>query len=314
MKNYKLIWLGIFCCLQPLILFAQRGEMIRKAFLDPKSDQVLVVAHRGNWRSAPENSVAAIDSAIQMGVDIVEIDIHKTKDGQLILMHDDRVDRTTNGKGLIKDYTLAEIKKLKLKDKDGNLTEHIVPTLEEALLAGKGQIMFNLDKAYSVFDEVYAVLEKTGTASLVIMKGGQPVETVKSEFGDYLDKVIYIPVIGLDGKDGEKKVRDYMTQLHPAAFELVYSDSSSPLPRKVKSIILGKSRIWYNTLWASLAGGHEDDQALKDQIDKVIHTSNLFYNVPMMEAAEKLVKASGMSKVFFTNSGTEAIEGAIKAA
>ena len=118
MKNYKLIWFGIFCCLQPLILFAQRGETIRKAFLDPKSDQVLVVAHRGNWRSAPENSVAAIDSAIQMGVDIVEIDIHKTKDGQLILMHDDRVDRTTNGKGLIKDYTLAEIKKLKLKDKD----------------------------------------------------------------------------------------------------------------------------------------------------------------------------------------------------
>ena len=56
------------------------------------------------------------------------------------------------------------------------------------------------------------------------------------------------------------------------------------------------------------------DQALKDQIDKVIHTSNLFYNVPMMEAAERLVKASGMSKVFFTNSGTEAIEGAIKAA
>ena len=94
MKNYKLIWLGIFCCLQPLILFAQRGETIRKAFLDPKSDRVLVVAHRGNWRSAPENSVAAIDSAIQMGVDIVEIDIHKTKDGQLILMHDDRVDRT----------------------------------------------------------------------------------------------------------------------------------------------------------------------------------------------------------------------------
>ena len=154
MKNYKLIWFGIFCCLQPLILFAQRGETIRKAFLDPKSDQVLVVAHRGNWRSAPENSVAAIDSAIQMGVDIVEIDIHKTKDGQLILMHDDRVDRTTNGKGLIKDYTLAEIKKLKLKDKLGNLTEHIVPTLEGALLAGKGQIMFNLDKAYSVFDEV----------------------------------------------------------------------------------------------------------------------------------------------------------------
>lgn len=56
------------------------------------------------------------------------------------------------------------------------------------------------------------------------------------------------------------------------------------------------------------------NQALKEQIDKVIHTSNLFYNVPMTEAAEKLVKATGLSRVFFTNSGTEAIEGAIKVA
>lgn len=58
----------------------------------------------------------------------------------------------------------------------------------------------------------------------------------------------------------------------------------------------------------------EYTQALKDQIDKLTHISNLYYSVPMMEAAEKVVKASGMSKVFFTNSGTEAIEGAIKAA
>ena len=56
------------------------------------------------------------------------------------------------------------------------------------------------------------------------------------------------------------------------------------------------------------------DEALKEQVDKLLHTSNLFYNIPAIEAAGKLVKASGMSKVFFTNSGTEAIEGAVKAA
>lgn len=61
-------------------------------------------------------------------------------------------------------------------------------------------------------------------------------------------------------------------------------------------------------------GNKAYNQALKDQVDKLIHTSNLFYNMPMAEAAEKLLKASGLSKVFFTNSGTEAIEGAIKAA
>ncbi|HIU75324.1 MAG TPA: aspartate aminotransferase family protein [Candidatus Pelethocola excrementipullorum] len=61
-------------------------------------------------------------------------------------------------------------------------------------------------------------------------------------------------------------------------------------------------------------GNEAYNQALKDQIDQLIHTSNLYYNVPMGEAAEKLVKASDMDKVFFTNSGTEAIEGTIKVA
>lgn len=61
-------------------------------------------------------------------------------------------------------------------------------------------------------------------------------------------------------------------------------------------------------------GNQEYNEALKNQIDKLLHTSNLYYNVPMTEAAEKLLKASGLSKVFFTNSGTEAIEGAVKAA
>lgn len=60
-------------------------------------------------------------------------------------------------------------------------------------------------------------------------------------------------------------------------------------------------------------GNEEYKQALKDQIDKLTHISNLYYSDPMAEAAEKVVKASGMSRVFFTNSGTEAIEGAIKA-
>lgn len=61
-------------------------------------------------------------------------------------------------------------------------------------------------------------------------------------------------------------------------------------------------------------GNEAYNQALKDQIDRVIHTSNLYYNLPLAEAAEKVVKESGMDKVFFTNSGTEAIEGAIKTA
>ena len=61
-------------------------------------------------------------------------------------------------------------------------------------------------------------------------------------------------------------------------------------------------------------GNEKLNAALKDQIDQLVHTSNLYYNVPMAEASRKVVEATGLSKVFFTNSGTEAIEGAIKAA
>ena len=61
-------------------------------------------------------------------------------------------------------------------------------------------------------------------------------------------------------------------------------------------------------------GNRKYNEALKDQIDKLMHTSNLYYNLPIMEAAEKILKISKMDRVFFTNSGTEAIEGAIKAA
>lgn len=240
MKKSRFIVLLLLFCLQPGFLAAQRAEAIRKDVLNPHLDKVLVVAHRGNWSIAPENSLAAIDSAIRMKVDIVEIDIRKTKDGQLVLMHDDTVDRTTNGTGKVKDKTLAEIKQLRLKDKDGRLTEHTVPTLEEALLAAKGQIMVNLDKAYSIFDDVYVILKKTDTADLVIMKGAQPVETVKREFGSYLDKVIYMPVVTIDEEKSMKVVEDYMEQLHPVAFELCYRNVASPVPAQMDAGWQGK--------------------------------------------------------------------------
>lgn len=79
----------------------------------------------------------------------------------------------------------------------------------------------------------------------------------------------------------------------------------------------GKKYLDFGAGIAVFALGYNDKEysdALKAQIDKVIHTSNLFYNIPAAKAAEKLIKASKMDKAFFTNSGTEAIEGAIKAA
>ena len=156
-----------------------RAERIREQLLTCDESSVIVVAHRADWRNYPENSLEAIQSAIDMGVDMLEIDVQRTKDGVLMLMHDHNLDRTTTGTGNVADTNWEDIAKLNLKDYQGNVTAYKVPKLEDALLMCKDRIMINLDKADRYFDEVFALLEKTGTTNLIVMKGGQPANEVK---------------------------------------------------------------------------------------------------------------------------------------
>ena len=109
---------------------------------------VIVLAHRACWGPAPEVSVAAINHCLVVGADMVEIDVRRTRDGALILMHDESVDRTTDGTGLVSELTLAQIKSLHLKTAGGGpqsvITAERVPTLEEGLAAAKGKLLVNL--------------------------------------------------------------------------------------------------------------------------------------------------------------------------
>ena len=280
MKKNKLFLLFLLVILTGQVgLSAQTDRIaeIRNTLNNPNTDKVLVVAHRGDWRYAPENSLAAIDNAIKMGVDVVELDVQMTKDGHIILMHDKTLDRTTTGKGLVRECTLDSIKELNLKNGCAIKTIHRVPTLEEAMLHAKGKIMINLDKAYDIFDEVYVILEKTNTTNQVIMKGSQPAEQVKKEFGKYLDKVLYMPIVNLDKKDAVEQITKFMKELNPVAFELLFVSDSNRVPFEVKELLKGKSLIWYNTLWDTMAGGHDDDMSLENP-DKgygyLIHSLN----------------------------------------
>ena len=260
-KNYILLLL-LLC---QTVVWAQgtdRVAGIREKLFNPDSKDVLVVSHRGDWRNACENSVEAVRNASRMGVDIVEIDLGRTKDGELIVMHDDKVDRTTTGKGYVKDLTLAEIKQLRLRNGCNIKTIYKVPTLEEVLLEAKGKVMLNLDKAFDYFHQVYELLEKTGTANLVIMKSNAPAEDVQRDYGKYLDKVIFMPKVNLDDEDAIRKLNDYLRILKPVAIEFKFAHDTNPLPYEVKRIMAGKSRIWYNTLWDTHAGGHDDDCSL----------------------------------------------------
>lgn len=242
-----------------------RAEILREKILSGDTTSVLVVAHRGDWRYAPENSIAAIEHSIAVGVDVVEIDLQLTADSVLIVMHDSKLDRTTTGKGKVKDWTLDSIRTLKLKNGAGIRTKHSVPTLEEALNVAKGKVLINLDKADRYFDLVMPVLERTGTARQIIMKGSKPADEVLALYGEYLDEVIYMPVVNLDKENVEELMSGYEEILKPAAYELTYAEAEDDeMPLKFRQDLSGKALIWYNTLWDTLCGGHDDDLSLED--------------------------------------------------
>ncbi|HEX7367238.1 MAG TPA: glycerophosphodiester phosphodiesterase family protein [Pelobium sp.] len=229
---------------------------------DQKTNQVLVVSHRADWRNFPENSIEGIESAIAMGVDMVEIDIHKTKDGQLVLMHDNTIDRTTNGKGKVSDWTLDSLKTLSLKNGLGIVKRYKIPTLEEAMLAAKGKVLVNLDKCYNYFPEAYEILKKTNTINQAVMKASKPVETVQKEFGKYLNEVVFMPIVDLDKPGAEKIIDDYQKTYKPVAFEFIFTKECSADKALLEKVVRNGSKIWINSLWASLNGGHDDDLAI----------------------------------------------------
>ena len=243
---------------------ADRVTQLREKLLARDIPDVLVIAHRGDWRYAPENSLEAVEHSIKNGVDVVEVDLQRTADGVLIIMHDATLDRTTSGKGKIAETSLEDIRKLTLRSGCGTRTPHKVPTLEELLLATKGRVLVNLDKADRYFDEVYPLLQKTGTARQIIMKGGKPDAEVRQRYGKYLDEIIYMPIVNLDKKDALKTINDFLAGTRPVAFELLYKSDSNPLPARLAGELKGKALIWYNTLWEGMAGGHEDERALTD--------------------------------------------------
>ena len=228
------------------------------------NNQVIVVAHRGDWRNAPENSLQAIQNCIDMGVDMVEIDVRQTKDGQLVLMHDNTIDRTTTGTGKVSEVTWEYLQTLQLKDGIGHSTPHKIPTLEEALNLCKGKILVNLDKSYDIFDKCYEVMEKTATVDQVVIKGNIPYDQVEQEFGQYLDKVFFMPIVRLDHPDARSVINDYLQEDIPVAFEFTVPQDTISIIQDFESIRQKGASVWVNSLWPQHNGGHDDEKAALD--------------------------------------------------
>ncbi|RQO75344.1 glycerophosphodiester phosphodiesterase [Pedobacter sp. KBW06] len=173
MKQFNLLLAGflllaVSCTSQTknYISFGNAQEL--RDFLNRKTPGYpLISAHRGGpMKGFPENCIATFENATTYQPVVIEFDVALSKDSVLVVMHDDQLDRTSNGTGLIRAHTYAELQKLQLKDNFGTLTAYKIPTLKEVLSWGKGKVLFTIDVKRGVpFAKIIEEVRKTKSES-----------------------------------------------------------------------------------------------------------------------------------------------------
>jgi glycerophosphoryl diester phosphodiesterase len=246
---------------------------ILKLLRDHNAKQVLVVAHRACWqKGGPENSLPAIRACLELKVDIIEIDVRRSRDGHYILMHDATVDRTTNGEGRVADLTLAELRTLRLKRLDGTLSAEHPPTLAEALTLVRGRALLNLDKAYAQSAELHALLRRSGQLDHALFKGRATLAQARALLASLTPQPLFMPVFGAEiaqldkvDKAGPARVIALVEGLGSELVELIFTHPADPLASAATLARLRRAgaRIWVNSLWdGKKSGGRGDAHAV----------------------------------------------------
>lgn len=227
-------------------------------------DGIIVISHRGchapaphhGLGSAPENSFLALDHCVIVGADVMETDIRQTRDGHLVIMHDDTVDRTTNGTGAVAALSLVQIKALKLRENMGGpaakLTDQTVPTLDEILARAEGKIVLNLDIKAAIYVEVIDAVHRAHAENRVIVKadagvGSRPLAPMKP-----YDSVPFMPMLQTVDHDGLDLPEVITTQssgaVKPIGFEIPIIASTKAIPTMAREADKAGARLWVNTL------------------------------------------------------------------
>lgn len=245
-----------------IVSLAQTPAEKLKTVFKGNNKQILVAAHRGDWRNAPENSLNALYNSIRKGFDIMELDVKISKDSQMVVMHDKTIDRTTNAKGKVGDYTLEELKKFRLKNGLGRVTENQIPTMSEMMLAAKGKILINVDKGNDHLDLVFKVLRETSTIDQAIVNVGDDVPYGELKAKNTIPQDAYLMVVVNVRKN---EMQDIIKSYSPNQKTIVQPifDTDTLANLKLVKQMNGKPLIWLNSLWPSLNGGHDDDRAVE---------------------------------------------------
>lgn len=236
--KFRYIWVLLFIFFSCSVKKGTYAELERKS-----NNKTWIVAHRAETGEDlyPENSIKAIQSCIELGINIVEIDVRETKDGQLVVMHDKTVNRTTNGKGTVADFTLNQIKALNLTHK-GKVTDYKVPTLEEVFQVVKKKVIVDLDiklDTIASYQKIADLIKKYQIADqmIVFLYDKEDIPATKKMF------------TGANIMPRAHSVEEVMAIQQQYPFiKIIHIDEDSYDATLMKNLINKKMRIWMNAL------------------------------------------------------------------
>lgn len=234
-------------------------------------DHPWIVAHRGDWRQHPENSVQAAISAFDLGADMVEIDAQSIADGTLVVIHDDTLDRTTTLAGTVRDLTPQALGGAKLRASDGlkdaSVTNIALPRLDQMLSALRGVGLINIDtKVPADLDAACNLVIDMEMSDQVLMKMTVAHDDDGAEFLDrpWFGKVPFMPVILDAPKEGLiQAVTRIATMTRAPMVEIQFQDLSE-LTALADILRAQRIGIWTNTLDPVHSLDLSDSRALCD--------------------------------------------------
>ncbi len=222
---------------------ATRAEKIRDSLRDPGDRTVLVAAHRGGYADdradrAPENSVANVAVAVARGFDVYETDIRRTRDGVFVIVHDDTIDRETDGTGPVEALDFSEVARLRKRYRDGSISDEGVATLETLLEAGRGRILFKADLKPGViehFEEMAILIDRLGMADDVFLRTSlRDADPIAEAFARGVPRVEVMFKV-----DRAEQVTSVAKRFSPATIQVNVARDETDLDGKRKAIETG---------------------------------------------------------------------------
>ncbi len=240
--------------------------MSYKDFIADPNRSCAIVAHRGAWHGAPENSLASIEKAIAVGADIVEIDVRKSADGELFLMHDDTLLRMAGIDRDAETFTMSELQAIALREDDGGesraISDQRIPTLKQVFEAIRGRIFADLDlKDRGLFSEVAACAREMGVASSVDLKtvvmNRADIDWVRAQ---NIEGVPFMAMAQFSAGNVSERLA-LLSELKPFMCELRFDDLRT-IADNQQLFRDASMAIWFNTLDMAASGEWTDPRAL----------------------------------------------------